>query len=105
MSADSLRSNIPVAPMASSDEHSVTAEEPGPAPTHSTKHELQIKPDEQGLWRNKEGILWPVLVLRNELVPNMMRKRFLHEDEVPILLFNKNDMYVQLMDMTVEATK
>lgn len=90
-SAGRISSGVPVAQMASSDEANGLLDEPGPAPTHSMKHDDLIKPDEQGLWYRNSRDYWPVLVLRNDLVPDRIREDPC-EDKVPVFLINKNDM-------------
>jgi hypothetical protein len=42
------------------------------------------------LLRN-DDIFWPVLVLRDEMVPDLMRQEH-GDDIIPVLLFHKMDM-------------
>jgi hypothetical protein len=60
-----------------------------PTPMHG-HHEL--KPDDQGIWTGENGQIWPVVVLRDDMVPDMLRPTDPLEGRVPVLYFGTMDV-------------
>lgn len=61
---------------------------------HSVNHDQaneQVKPDDQGIWHGEDDKIWPVVVLRDDMIPDALRRERA-DDEVPVLSLQKNDM-------------
>lgn len=63
----------------------------GPTPMH---RDCKLKPDDQGICTSEDGQLWPVVVLRDDMVPDMLRPAEppASEGKVPVLFFGSMDV-------------
>ena len=81
---------------ASSDSQSQTAlPTPERTPTHGAARAPtsdEICAGDQGIWHMSSSEFWPVLVLRQEMVPDSLRRSPEDESQVPVFLLAKDSM-------------